>query len=67
MPALWEARATCWIFRWARRATAVSRKMGIRWEVGTDVLPPKPGLRLSISRFSTTNCVSTKHETKEQN
>lgn len=44
MPELWEAMEICFIFRWARRRGTVSRYTGMRWETGTRVEPPKPGL-----------------------
>jgi hypothetical protein len=44
MPALWETREIVRMLRWVRRAGMISRKVGIRWERGTGVEAPKPGL-----------------------
>lgn len=44
VPEEWEAMWTCGIWRWVSRAGTVSRKMGIRWDIGTGEEAPKPGL-----------------------
>jgi hypothetical protein len=44
VPALWETMLMCFMLKWVRRAGIVSRKMGMRCEIGTGVEPPKPGL-----------------------
>lgn len=35
----------CGMWRWDSRAGTVSRNMGMRWDIGTGVEPPNPGLK----------------------
>jgi hypothetical protein len=44
VPALWETMWMYFMLKVARRAGIVSKKMGMRCEIGTGVEPPKPGL-----------------------
>ena len=44
VPALWETREMWGMERWVSRAGMVSRKIGMRCEMGTGVEAPKPGL-----------------------
>jgi hypothetical protein len=44
VPELWETMLMCLILKWERSAGMVSRKIGMRCDIGTGLEPPKPGL-----------------------